>query len=712
MRGKTMGASAVHLIGAACGVGSPDARCADGPKRLRARLMARGKLRGSLIWLKTITARIAKKESKKVAPRTLVPFARQLARTVRSSVARGARFIVVGGDHSSAVGTWNGARAGMKKRGALGLIWIDAHMDAHTPQTSPSGRLHGMPLAALLGFGDASLTRLGFGRGPALLPQHLCLIGARSFEPAEAELLKRLGVRVYSMEDVRARGMAMVMEEAVAHVQSGTSGFGVSIDLDAIDPRDAPAVTTPVAEGLSGGDVVAALRATVDNPRFLGLEIAEFNPDGDRDGRTAALMEQMIDAVAAAQPLDASVDLERRYCARNYEPLPVVLTRAKGVYVWDLKGQRYLDMMAAYSAVSFGHAHPRLTRALSTQAKRLSMVSRAYYTDRLGPLAQRVCALTKQDRFLPMNTGAEAVETAIKAARKWAYKVKGVIDGRAEIICCSGNFHGRTLGALAMSSEPQYRDGFGPFPSGFVQIPYGNAAALEAAITPHTAAFIVEPVQGEGGIIVPPPGYLKACADICRRRNVLLICDEVQTGLGRTGKLLAAEHDGVIPDAVLLGKALGGGLLPISAFLAREEVMRVFKPGDHGSTFGGNPLACAVALEALNLLVEDRLVERAAELGEYFIRKLRALPHPFVRQVRGRGLFVGLEVDVDMVHARELCKTLLRHGVLTKDTHQTVLRFVPPLTITRAQLDEAVKRIARGFDDTEITPRSGTAAGF
>ncbi len=388
------------------------------------------------------------------------------------------------------------------------------------------------------------------------------------------------------------------------------------------------------------------------------------------------------------------IELERRYCAHNYEPLPVVLTRAEGVYAWDEHGKRYLDMMSAYSAVSLGHTHPRLLNALQEQARRLAVVSRAFYTDRLGPLAQRACELTGMDLALPMNSGAEAVETALKAARKWAYVVKGVPENRAEIIVCRGNFHGRTIAIVGFSSEPQYRSGFGPFPPGFVLVPYGDAEALQQAVTPYTAAFLVEPIQGEGGIITPPEGYLARCAEICRSRNVLLLCDEVQTGLGRTGKLLACQHERVLPDGLILGKALGGGLLPVSMFLARRAVMEVFEPGDHGSTFGGNPLACAVGLEALNVLVEERLPQRAAELGSYLLEKLRAIDSPVLRAVRGKGLLTGIEIDTRRASTRDLCVALLRQGILTKDTHHTVLRFAPPLIITREQIDWAVERIA------------------
>ncbi|MET1081636.1 MAG: ornithine--oxo-acid transaminase, partial [Burkholderiales bacterium] len=343
--------------------------------------------------------------------------------------------------------------------------------------------------------------------------------------------------------------------------------------------------------------------------------------------------------------MPSAIELERRYGAANYEPLPVVLVRGEGVHVWDDAGRRYLDMMSAYSSVSLGHAHPRIVRALSEQAHRLAMTSRAYYSDRLGSFLARLCWLTGMDRALPVNTGLEAVETALKAARKWAHKVKGVPDGCAEVIACEGNFHGRSIAIVAMSSELPYRDGFGPFPAGFKLIPFGAACELEGAITPHTAAFLVEPIQGERGIIVPPPGYLAECARICRERNVLFIADEVQTGLGRTGKMLACDHEGVQPDGLVLGKALGGGMLPVSAFLARDDVMGVFHPGDHGSTFGGNPLAAAVALETLEVIVEERLPERAATLGAHLHAGLAAIASPLIREVRGRGLFIGVDID-------------------------------------------------------------------
>jgi len=392
--------------------------------------------------------------------------------------------------------------------------------------------------------------------------------------------------------------------------------------------------------------------------------------------------------------MSQAIDLDRRYGARNYAPLPVVLTRGEGIYVWDENGRRYLDMMGAYSALSHGHRHPRLVRALSDQVGRLGATSRAFYTDRLGPFLKRACELTGQDRALPMNSGAEAVETALKAARKWAYTVKGVAPDKAEVIACEGNFHGRTIAIVGMSSVAQYRDGFGPFPAGFRLIPYGDTAALEAAITANTAAFLVEPIQGEGGINVPADGYLAACARICKARNVLLICDEIQTGLGRTGRFLACEHDGVRPDGLTLGKALGGGLVPVSLFLARRDVMDVFTPGDHGSTFGGNPIAAAVATEALNVIVEENLPARAAELGAHALAKLKKVRSPLVRDVRGKGLLIGIAIDTAVASAEAVCHRLLDHGILAKDTlRKNVVRLAPPLVISRSEVDWALERI-------------------
>ena len=395
--------------------------------------------------------------------------------------------------------------------------------------------------------------------------------------------------------------------------------------------------------------------------------------------------------------METGTELEARYSARNYKPLPVELSRGEGIYLWDTQGRRYVDMMSAYSAVSFGHAHPALLRVLTEQAGRLAVTSRAFHTDRLGPFLKRLCEVTGLDRALPMNTGAEAVETAIKAARKWAYKVKGVPPDRAEIIVCAGNFAGRTTTIVGFSSEAQYRDGFGPFAPGFRHVRFGSADDLERAINPNTAAFIVEPVQGEAGIIVPPEGYLARCAEICRRHRVLLICDEVQTGLGRTGRVLACQHENVKPDGITLGKALGGGLLPVSAFVAREEVMQVFNPGDHGSTFGGNPLAAAVGLAALDLLIDADLSGHAAEMGELLIAGLRKIDSPLIADVRGKGLLIGVEIDPTQASARKVCEALLAHGILSKDTHDTVVRFAPPLVIGAVEIADALKQIGAAF---------------
>ena len=360
--------------------------------------------------------------------------------------------------------------------------------------------------------------------------------------------------------------------------------------------------------------------------------------------------------------------------------------------------------MSAYSAVSHGHAHPRLVALVREQVGRLNIVSRAFYSDRLAPFLARACELTGMDKALPMNTGAEAVETAIKAARKWAYQVKGVAANKAEIIACHGNFHGRTIAIVAMSDEPQYKEGFGPFPPGFVTVDYGDVGALEAAINENTAAFLVEPIQGEGGIIIPPDGYLAAAAELCRKHNVLLITDEIQTGLGRTGKLLAAQHEGVRPDGLILGKALGGGVLPVSMFLARRDVMDVFRPGDHGSTFGGNPLGAAVGLEALNIIVDEDLAARSAEQGAYLLAKLREIRSPLIREVRGRGLFIGVEIERSRCRARSVCEALMARGLLSKETHETVVRLAPPLVISRAQIDWAVQQIREVIEHMEKVP--------
>ncbi|MBE9508209.1 MAG: ornithine--oxo-acid transaminase [Chloroflexi bacterium] len=388
------------------------------------------------------------------------------------------------------------------------------------------------------------------------------------------------------------------------------------------------------------------------------------------------------------------VALEDQYNAHNYEPLDVVLTRGEGVWVWDVEGRKYLDCLSAYSAINQGHCHPRIVQKMTEQAQRLALTSRAFRNDQLPLLAKELCELLGYEMMLPMNSGAEAVETAIKAARKWGYTVKGVADDQAEIIACTGNFHGRTITIITCSPEEQYRDGFGPFTPGFKLIPYGDADALERAITPNTVAFLFEPVQGEGGVIVPPEGYLKQVRGICTKHNVLMIADEIQSGLGRTGKLLACEHEGVRPDVVTLGKALSGGMYPISATLSSKEVLGVFQPGDHGSTFGGNPLACVVAREALKVIQEENLCERAAELGDHLMARLREIQSPHIRLIRGKGLFVGIVLKLEAGGARRFCEALQERGVLAKETHENVIRLAPPLVITREEIDWALERLA------------------
>jgi ornithine--oxo-acid transaminase len=386
------------------------------------------------------------------------------------------------------------------------------------------------------------------------------------------------------------------------------------------------------------------------------------------------------------------IQIEERYGAHNYHPLDVIVERAEGVWVYDVEGRRYLDCLAAYSAVNQGHCHPRIRRALVEQAGRVTLTSRAFRNDQLPRLYEKLHELAGYDMALLMNSGAEAVETALKMARKWGHEVKGIPEGRANIIACANNFHGRTISIVSFSTEAQYRDGFGPFTPGFAVIPYGDAAALETTITPDTCAFLVEPIQGEAGIIVPPDGYLAQVAEICGRHNVLFIADEIQSGLGRAGRLFAFMHEHVRPDAVIIGKALSGGFYPVSAVLASRDVLGVFKPGDHGSTFGGNPLACAVACAALDVLVEEGLPERAAALGAYFLDRLQAIPSPVVREIRGRGLWIGIDLTVP---ARPYCEALMREGVLCKETHDHVIRIAPPLVIETEEIDWAVERIAR-----------------
>jgi ornithine--oxo-acid transaminase len=386
------------------------------------------------------------------------------------------------------------------------------------------------------------------------------------------------------------------------------------------------------------------------------------------------------------------IELEQQFGAHNYRPLDVVIEHAEGVWVYDVEGKRYLDCLASYSAVNQGHCHPRILRTLIGQAHKVTLTSRAFRNDQLPLFYRELHELTGFDMALPMNSGAEAVETAVKAARKWGYKVKGIPDGKAEIIVCANNFHGRTVTIVSFSTDEQYRDGFGPFTPGFKIIPYGDARALADAITPNTCAFLVEPIQGEAGIIIPPAGYLREAAEICHRNNVLMMCDEIQSGLGRTGELFAYMHESITPDVLIVGKALSGGFYPVSAVLASKEVLGVFNPGNHGSTFGGNPLACAVARTALRVLIEERMVQRSARLGRYFLERLQTIVSPDVKEVRGKGLWIGIELHSP---ARSYCEALKEQGVLCKETHDRVIRIAPPLTITSQEIDWAFERIRK-----------------
>jgi ornithine--oxo-acid transaminase len=384
---------------------------------------------------------------------------------------------------------------------------------------------------------------------------------------------------------------------------------------------------------------------------------------------------------------------EARLGTYNYEPIGVVLSRGEGIWVWDIEGNRYLDCLSAYSAVNQGHCHPKILAAMMEQAGRLTLTSRAFHNDQLAPFYEEIAALTGSHKVLPMNSGAEAVESAIKSVRKWGYEVKGVPDGQAEIIVCADNFHGRTLGIVGFSTDPAARDHFGPFAPGFRIIPFGDAKALEQAITPNTVAFLVEPIQGEAGVIIPPPGYLAEVREICTARNVMLILDEIQTGLGRTGKLLAEQHDGVEADVTLLGKALSGGYYPVSAVLSNTEVLGTLKPGQHGSTFGGNPLACAVARAALRVLVEEGMIENAAVQGARFLEGLKSIRANTIREVRGKGLMLAVELQPEAGGARRYCEALQKRGILAKDTHGHTIRVAPPLVIAGDQVDWALERI-------------------
>lgn len=386
------------------------------------------------------------------------------------------------------------------------------------------------------------------------------------------------------------------------------------------------------------------------------------------------------------------IEQTENYGAHNYHPLPVVISEAEGVWVKDPEGNKYMDMLSAYSAVNQGHRHPKIIEALKQQADRVTLTSRAFHNDQLGPWFEKVCELTSKEMALPMNTGAEAVETAIKAARRWAYDVKGVAENQAEIIGCDGNFHGRTMTAVSLSSEEEYKRGFGPMLPGIKLVPYGDIEALKATITPNTAAFIIEPIQGEAGIVIPPEGFLKAAYELCKENNVLFIADEIQSGLARSGKMFACDWDEVVPDMYILGKALGGGVFPISCVVANKDILGVFNPGSHGSTFGGNPMACAVSIAALDVLIDEKLSEKSLELGQYFMGQLKEIQNPMIKEIRGKGLFIGVVLNEP---ARKYCEALKAEGLLCKETHENVIRFAPPLVINKEELDWAIDRIKK-----------------
>jgi ornithine--oxo-acid transaminase len=392
------------------------------------------------------------------------------------------------------------------------------------------------------------------------------------------------------------------------------------------------------------------------------------------------------------------IQIEEQYGARNYHPLDVVITRGEGVWVYDVEGRKYLDCLSAYSAVNQGHVHPRILAALVEQAGKITLTSRAFRNDQLPLFYKELSELSGYEMSLPMNSGAEAVETALKIARKWAYQIKKIPRHQAEIITCSGNFHGRTITTVSFSTEPLYKEDFGPFTPGFVTVAYGDEKAIEKAITNNTAALLVEPIQGEGGVIIPPKGYLKRAAQICKAHNILLIADEIQTGLGRTGKLFASEHEGVRPDITIIGKALAGGFYPVSAVLSDKSILGLFEPGEHGSTFGGNPLAAAIARAALKVIVDENLIQRALEMGEYFIEQLSEIPSPHVKEVRGRGLLIGVELNEEAGGARRFCEAMQHMGILAKETHQRVIRFAPPLVIDKETIDWALPSIRNALN--------------
>lgn len=575
---------------------------------------------------------------------------------VVASLAAGRQPWLIGGDFSATADLWH--IMGEARAMPCGLLWVGGALDPER-----AARLVGAPLPS----------------------RHVCLVGVHDPEGALKARLGPLGVRIIDAVELHERGVAAALSEAMARVSSAPGGFGLRVGFDVLN------------EEAATGAWLSGLQGSACRHGCLVVALGGYDALHDHDGRQVRLALRLAEALGTPGAAEL-MRLEQAHGAANYAPLPVVLARASGCWAWDVAGRPYLDMMSAYSAASFGHGHPRLLATLADQAGRLAVTSRAYFNSVLPAYLRRLTEVTGYERALPVNTGLEAVETALKAARKWGHTVKGIPADQAEIIACDGNFHGRSITIVGLSSESQYRRGFGPFPPGLRRIPFGDPAALEAAITPQTAAFLVEPIQGEGGIVVPPDGYLRACAEICRRHQVLLICDEVQTGLGRTGTLMAWEHDGARPDGLILGKALGGGLYPVSAFLADRAVMDVFRPGDHGSTFGGNALAAAIGLAALDLLEDEDLVARSARLGGWLMARLRTQGNPLIREVRGRGLLIGLELDTRRVSARQAAEALLGAGILTKETHDTVIRLAPPLIVEQDDLEWAVARIVETFD--------------
>jgi ornithine--oxo-acid transaminase len=700
-----MTARKLKVIGAALGWGAKLHETQNGPEMLKGYGLVPSDWEG--VFYPPIRYAKDKKLDYPQRLAQVVAFNQALAKEIEVVLREKKLPVVIGGDHSTAIGTWSAVANDLD--GDLGLIWIDAHMDAHTMQTTPSQAIHGMPLAVLLGHGENSLVHL-LAESPAVKPravkpravkpEHVVLIGVRNFEEGEAKLLKRLNVKIYYMDEVKKRGFGAVFEEAIHQVTKGTKGFGVSLDLDGFDPTVAPGVGSPAPDGLQADEVIEAFVGIRKHADLKAFEIAEFNPSLDKDNKTADLIQRVVSAIDESITNEWIVE-EKEHCPPNYTPIPVVLTKGEGVWLWDIEGKRYLDMMSAYSAVSFGHCHPRLVRVLHEQAQQLCVTSRAFHTDTLKPFLDKLCEMSHMDSAMPLNTGVEAVEAAIKAARKWGYEKKGIADNKAEIIVASGNFHGRTTTVISFSSDELYKKHFGPLTPGFNEVTFGDVEALKKAITPNTCAFLVEPMQGEAGIVMPKEGWLKACEQICKDNNVLLILDEVQTGLGRTGKLFAFEHEDVKPDGLILGKALGGGILPVSAFLASNDIMQVFAPGTHGSTFGGNPLAARVGLEALRLLEDGELVKHSAQLGEVLLQGLKAIQSPLIKNVRGKGLWVGIEIDPNKVSARHVCEVLLENGILTKETHDTVIRLAPPLIIDKETLKWAIDVVAKTFQSLD-----------